>query len=132
MSPFLDPSRCAPSEPVNILHIHGTADDIDPYAGGALASPPFPANMPPNPGALKAVQLWAGCDGASGPLTDPAPSLDLTTDVAGLDTVVTQYAACPLGGDVDLWTIIGGGHIPSLSTHFSPLVIDWLLAHPKP
>ena len=26
---FLDPSRCAPSEPVNILHIHGTADDID-------------------------------------------------------------------------------------------------------
>ena len=25
---FLDPSRCAPSQPVNILHIHGTADDI--------------------------------------------------------------------------------------------------------
>ena len=35
---FLDPSHCAPSEPVNILHIHGTADDIVPYAGGAFTT----------------------------------------------------------------------------------------------
>ena len=130
--PFLDPSRCAPSEPVNILHLHGTGDDIDPYAGGALASPPFTANMPPNPGALKAVQLWAGYNGASNPLTDPAASLDLTTDITGLDTVITRFTTCPPGGAVELWSIIGGSHVPNLSTEFSPRVIDWLLAHPKP
>ena len=28
--PFLDPDRCVPSGPVNILHIHGTADSIVP------------------------------------------------------------------------------------------------------
>ncbi len=32
---FMDPTQCRPSEPVNILHIHGTAETIDPYAGGA-------------------------------------------------------------------------------------------------
>ena len=88
--------------------------------------------MPPFPGAVKTVQIWAGYNGASGPVTDAAPSLDLTTDVAGLDTVVTRYTTCPPGGAVELWTINGGGHTPTLSSQFSPRVIDWLLAHPKP
>jgi polyhydroxybutyrate depolymerase len=132
--PFLEPSQCEPSEPVNILHLHGTADDIDPYGGGALTTqnPLFPANMPASPGAVKAVQNWAGYNGASDPVTDVAPSLDLSTDVAGLDTVVTRYTNYPPGGAVELWTINGGGHIPTLSSQFSPRVIDWLLAHPKP
>jgi polyhydroxybutyrate depolymerase len=132
--PFLDPSQCEPSEPVNILHIHGTADDIDPYAGGALITPRFPANMPPSPGAVKAVQTWANYNGSSDPVTDAAPSLDLTTDIPGLDTVITRYATYPPGGAVELWTIDGGTHIPTLSSdsEFSPRVIDWLLAHPKP
>jgi poly(3-hydroxybutyrate) depolymerase len=132
--PFLDPSRCSPAEPVNILHIHGTADTTDPYIGGALNSPPFPGNMPPSPGAMRAVQIWAGYNGASDPVTDPAPSLDLTPDVPGLDTTITRYITRPSGGAVELATINGGAHIPTLSpeSEFSPWVIDWLLAHPKP
>ena len=81
---------------------------------------------------MQTVQLWAGYNGASSEVTDAAPSLDLTTDVAGLDTVVTRYTNFPPGGAVELWTINGGLHTPTLSTQFSPLVIDWLLAHPKP
>ena len=76
--------------------------------------------MPPFPGAVKTVQIWAGYNGASDPVTDAAPSLDLTTDVAGLDTVVTRYTNCPPGGAVELWTINGGGHVPTLSSEFSP------------
>ena len=87
--------------------------------------------MPPFPGAGD-IQTWAGYNGASDPVTDPAPSLDLTTDVAGLDTVITRYTNFPPGGAVELWTINGGSHIPTLSSQFSPRVIDWLLAHPKP
>ena len=37
---FLDSSRCTPSQPVNILHIHGTADATVPYAGGASPGTP--------------------------------------------------------------------------------------------
>ena len=129
---FLEPGRCAPSGPVNILHIHTTDDPYVPYGGGILTVGTFPANMPPFPGAEMSVQIWAGYNGASHPAIDPAPSLDLTTDVAGLDTLVTRYTSYPPGGAVELWRINGGGHTPTLSSEFSPRVIDWLLAHPKP
>jgi hypothetical protein len=88
--------------------------------------------MPAFPGALRDIEMWAGYNGASGPVKDPLPSMDLTTDVPGLDTVVTRYMNVQPGGAVELWTIIGGSHGGTLSTQFSPLVIDWLLAHPKP
>jgi poly(3-hydroxybutyrate) depolymerase len=133
---FLDTNGCQPSQPVNILHIHGSADSIIPYAGGALTTDnpgfPFPWNSPAFPGALADVQTWATYNGASGPVTDPLPFLDLTTDVAGLDTVRTRYTNFPPGGAIELWTINGGSHSPTLSSQFSPRVIDWLLAHPKP
>jgi poly(3-hydroxybutyrate) depolymerase len=129
---YLDPSRCAPSEPVNILHIHGTADAVVIYGGGAASRSDPPQNWPPYPGAEKSIQIWASYNGSSGPITDAAPSLDLTTDLAGLDTVVTRYMTCPPGGTVELWTINSGVHVPTLSSQFSPRVIDWLLAHPKP
>jgi polyhydroxybutyrate depolymerase len=127
---YLDPSRCSPSEPVNVLHIHGTADPIVAYWGGAAVG--FPAHMAPYPGAVKLVQIWATYNGATGPVTDAAPSLDLVTDVPGLDTVVTRYTNAPAGGAVELWTINGGVHDPNFSSQFAPKVIEWLLAHPKP
>jgi polyhydroxybutyrate depolymerase len=138
---FLDPSRCAPSEPVNILEIRGTADNIVPYAGGAVTTTgqtlQATANMPAFPGALRTVQTWAGYNGARDPVTDPGPSMDIDLDVPGLDTVITRYANHRPGGAVELWTINGGGHGPNLysgssSSEFAPRVIDWLLAHPKP
>jgi hypothetical protein len=63
---------------------------------------------------------------------DASPSLDLTTDVPGLDTVVTRYTSSLPGGTVELWTIMRAVHGPTLSSDFSRMVIDWLLAHPKP
>jgi polyhydroxybutyrate depolymerase len=133
---FLDPSRCAPSQPVNILQIHGTANVNTPYTGGALtttgAAFQAPANMPPFPGALQTVHYWAGYNGARDPVTDPAPSMDLDLDGPGLDTVITRYTNYPPGGAVELWTINGGVLQPTLSPEFAPRVIDWLLAHPKP
>jgi len=138
---FLDPSRCAPSEPVNILHIHGLADAIAPYAGGALTISgqafSFVANTPPFPGALQTVRMWAAYNGARDPTTDPAPSMDIDLDVTGLDTVITRYTNSKPGGSVELWTVNGGSHSPTLysgnsSSELAPRVIDWFLAHPKP
>jgi polyhydroxybutyrate depolymerase len=125
-------SNCQPSQPVHILHIHGTADTTVPYAGGSMGPPMFPSNLPPMPGALQSVQMWAGYNGCVGQVTDAWRSLDLIIDVPGLDTVVTRYTNCPPGGAVELWTILGGSHTPNLSSQFSPLVIGWLLAHSKP
>jgi polyhydroxybutyrate depolymerase len=104
---FLDADRCAPSEPVNILQIHGTADTLDPYIGGADVIGFLPVNMPAFPGAVRMVQIWAAYNGASDPVADGAPSLDLEADLPGLDTVITRYTTYPPGGAVELWTIAG-------------------------
>ena len=130
---FLDPSHCAPSQPVNILHIHGTAAAAVPYAGGAgTTTGGFAANTAAFPGALQTIQIWAGYNGALDPRTDSERSMDLDVDVQGLDTVVTRYTNYPPGGAVELWTINGATHFPILSLDFTPRIIDWLLAHPKP
>jgi polyhydroxybutyrate depolymerase len=132
---FLDPGRCRPSEPVNVLHMHATAEEEFFYLGGALGPSstwPIPANMPPYPGAVQTVQTWATYNGARDPVTDPAPSMDLDLNVPGLDTVVTRYTTSPPGGAVELWSIIGSSHVLTISSECSPRIIDWLLTHPKP
>lgn len=125
---FPDLGSRRPSEPVNVLHIHGTADSDLSYAGGYLTNP----NTPRFLSAVETIQTWADYNSASNPVSDPTPTLDLTTDVAGLDTVVTRYTTFPSSGAVELWTINGAGHVPTRSSQFSPRVLDWLLAHPKP
>ena len=57
---FLDPGRCQPCEPVNILHMHPTAEEEFFYLGGALGPSStwaLPANMPPYPGAVQTSRL---------------------------------------------------------------------------
>jgi polyhydroxybutyrate depolymerase len=130
----LGETNCRPSKPVNVLHIHGTADGIVPYSGGRVSTsvPGVTTNTPPGTGAMQVVQLWAGFNGSQDPVTDADQSQELTTDVPGLDTTITRYTNSPPGGTVELWTINGGSHTPTLSSQFSAQVIDWLLAHPKP
>ena len=133
----LDYEHCQPSEPVNILHIQGTADEDYGYWGGAFTNPPFPWNSAAFPSVIRNLQVSAGYIAASNPVTDPGPSLDLDLDVPGLDSVITRYTTFPPGGAVELWTINGGHHSPTFyngnsSSEFAPRVIDWLLAHPKP
>ncbi len=129
----LDPRRCSPSEPVSILHIHGTADAQAFYwGGGATLGAGLWVNATPVQDAVRAIQTWAAYNEAIGPVTDPAPTLDLVLDVGGLDAFTTRYTNAPPGGAVELWTVKGGPHRPVPSAEFSPRIIDWLLAHPKP
>ncbi|MBL9174260.1 MAG: alpha/beta fold hydrolase [Verrucomicrobiales bacterium] len=128
---------CQPSGPVNILHIHGTADEQYGYWGGAFTNPPFPWNSFAFPGVLRNLQAWAIYNGAGDPFTESKPTLDLTLGQPGLDSIVTRYTTAPPGGAVELWTIGGGHHSPlfnegNSASDFAPRVVDWLLAHPKP
>jgi polyhydroxybutyrate depolymerase len=124
---------------VNVLQIHGTLDENFFYPGGAWTdmTTGLTRNLPSFPGALQVVELWAMHNGADDPVTETAPSMDLDSSLPGLDTVVTRYPDAPPGGAVELWTIVGGYHTPTLrpngsSTEFAVRVVDWLLAHPKP
>ena len=126
---FAEPADCAPSEPVSVAQIHGTADDIIRYEGGGIDDVPYP-------GAEGTAETWAtydGCGDASRPLgakVDVDATLSDGADPA--ETSVAEWSGCTSGAAVQLWTIPRGGHVPTISSSFADSVMDFLVDHPKP
>jgi len=117
-SDYANETDCEPSQPVSVLQIHGDLDETIGYAGVAGAYPSAP----------DAVARWAGragCDATSA----SGDALDLETSLAGAETTVERYTAGCGDAEAELWTIEGGGHIPSITDAFAPSLFDWLLAH---
>ncbi|HEV7208066.1 MAG TPA: hypothetical protein VGN54_04920 [Mycobacteriales bacterium] len=77
--------------PTRILALHGDADPLDPYGGGADGRPRYP-NIP---AATSGIAAWAGADGCT----------SARRTAAAADLLVTSY---PCGAE--LITIRGGGH----------------------
>jgi len=110
-----DYDDCAPSAPVPMLTIHGTADPILLFNGGVgdlvkLVSGGAPApdapttTLPPadldGPGYPANVAAWAARNGCA---ADPA-------DEAVSDAVTRRTYDCPAGADVVMYVVDGGGH----------------------
>lgn len=114
-----NPSTCNPSQPVHVLHIHGTNDQTITYE-----------NTGYGPSAVESVEQWAGHVGCTGARSG-SERLDLDSSLAGDETTVEAYAGCPSDGAVELWTLEGGGHVPQFSANFRPEVLAWLAAHPR-
>jgi len=119
-------TKCQPSAPIAVLEVHGDADQTVLYAGGQLAT-----TMQPYPGARKTVATWAQNNGCSGALIPTGRTLDLDTTLLGAETKVEAASGCT-GGAVELWTIQGGEHIPTLQTSWAETIYGFLAAHPKP
>jgi polyhydroxybutyrate depolymerase len=115
---------CAPSEPVSVLQMHGTVDDVILYEGGVLVSEAYPS-------AADTVAQWAEYDACAGAL-EPVGTLDYDSALPGAETTQADYAGCASGAGVSLWTIEGGAHVPTFAQGAMPAALDWLLAHPKP
>ncbi len=125
---WLDASLCSPTDPVSVVEVHGTADTTIPYDGGEADNTP---GLPFFPSAHQTVATWADKNGCTSTLTDAGAILDLDSVLAGDETIVERYDSCPQG-DVELWTIVGGAHIPNLTSDWPNEVCDYLFAHPKP
>ncbi len=111
-------SLCHPSEPVSVLHIHGTADDTVPYGGSAAQS---------SASAEETARRWAELDGCD-PTPDEPTALDLESTLEGAETTVIRYAeGCRDGSQVELWAIDGGGHVPTWTDAATPAILDFLL-----
>ncbi len=121
-----DGTRCAPSEAVAVLQVHGQADATVLYAGGR-----FSASTPPYPGAVETVTGWAERNRCGSALTPTGATLDLDTALAGAETDVARFEGCAAGAAVELWTIRNGAHVPVLGAHWAPAIYDFLSAHPK-
>ncbi len=119
-----DPADCPAAAPVNVLQIHGTDDDTISYDGGTTGTAPYPS-------APQTVAAWANNNGCGTTPTDDG-TLDLEVTIAGEETSRQAFPDCVPGGDVALWTIDGGSHIPTFDEAFADAVWAWFVAHPRP
>jgi polyhydroxybutyrate depolymerase len=89
---------CHPARAVTVVEIHGTADGIVPFEGGAVLSPRVATAASPSVAAV--AERWARLDGCREP---PAISVQGTV-------TITAWAACDAATSVRLISVGGGGH----------------------
>ncbi|GAB4504230.1 MAG: PHB depolymerase family esterase [Anaerolineales bacterium] len=124
---------CSPTEPVSVLHIHGSADEHLPYDGGvgkeSLTGVTFAS-------VADSLRFWTQFNHC-----DPAP---LSSQQGNLRHAT--YANCAPGGQVELYAILGGLHAwpgaevpawpggdePSQDLEASQVIWEFFAAHPKP
>ena len=117
---------CTPASPVSVLQIHGDHDTFIRYEGGTIAGAAYPS-------ARETVRRWAARDGCTGALSPTGATLDLAREVAGAETRIERTAGCAAGIDVELWTLIGGKHLPVLARPgWGEAIYGFLSAHPRP
>jgi len=131
---FAKDADCAPTEPVAVAEIHGTADDTITYEGGSIDLGSVQSTAA-YPGAEASVAAWATYDGCTtSSVVDERIDVDADVSVDGsqAETTVTRWTGCRPGGAAELWTIPNGGHGPDISDAFPAAVLDFFEAHPKP
>jgi polyhydroxybutyrate depolymerase len=125
--------RCAPSQPVSIIHFHGTEDTHVPYNGGtgpdSLVDVPFAS-------VKDSIDFWLSVD-----LCTRQPQSESFKDIQH-----NTYSGCANGTAIELYTIVGGKHAwpgsrdpawpggdgPTQSISATKLIWDFFAAHPKP
>lgn len=120
-------AACEPARPVSVLQVHGTADEVVPFDGGALV-----VGGPPIPPVKETVAQWRVLDHcAQGPGVAAEP-FDVIRSVPGAETVPTSWHdGCDSGTEVALWKVVGGGHDEDVRPGFSAAMLDWLSAHAR-
>jgi len=120
---YKDQSMCKPGQPITVLQIWGTADETISYTGGAL--------LAPYPGAAETIADWAKLDKCSAKIITSPTKINIESSIPGNETTVSDYAGCGAKTTVELWSIAGGHHVPTLAPDFATRLVNFLLAHPK-
>jgi polyhydroxybutyrate depolymerase len=140
---FSTTASCAPSDPVAVLEIHGTADPCWAYGGGpAACAQTDNQNKIAIPQTVSDWVSRLGC--APTPATTDLPDTDPSD---GTLTHVDRYTACNGGAEVAFYRVENGGHtwpgghqyqtaamVGPLARDFAAneLMLDFFLAHARP
>jgi polyhydroxybutyrate depolymerase len=92
------PDGCHPVKPLSIIEIHGTADPLVPYDGGAIS--PAGVATQPVPSSPALARQWAMLDSCPG-----APDVSTQAPVT-----TTTWSGCASGTAVRLIAVDGAGH----------------------
>ena len=121
------PTQCHPGAPIALRVLQGTADTEVPYDGGSVGN----LGGLFSPGAAAVSSFFAAANGCSATSDTSAPPLDLEVDLAGAETTVSRYTGCQPDGDVELWSMQGGTHLPAFQPNFHEIVWDYFAAHSR-
>ncbi len=121
-------SNCQPSEPIHVLHIHGTLDPIIFWLGGYLVP-----ELNPYPGAVTTATYWATQNGCSSKATNIG-SFNFDLAVLFAETTRWSYEKCTdsVAGSTELWEVTLGSHFPIISSEGIETIFDYLDTHTKP
>jgi polyhydroxybutyrate depolymerase len=127
---------CPDTRPVPMIAFHGTADTVVPYNGGiGFGGLHFRLPVDNDTADEDVLEDWSIHNGCTDPRTQTTVSAEVN---------VVQYGTCAEGADVELYSVVGGGHtwpgavdIPGLgyTTHdisASDLMWAFFQAHPNP
>jgi polyhydroxybutyrate depolymerase len=106
---------CTPSQPVQVLHMHGTSDEVVPFSG-----------------AQPSVDQWGDHNGCGNGLTSKGDAFDLDAAVIGAETVAAVLNDCPATAQVELWTMGSSTHVPNITADFDAAISQWWADHPHP
>jgi poly(3-hydroxybutyrate) depolymerase len=134
-----DPT-CAPSQPINVLHVHGTADAVIPY--GTEATLPDMTIVHPavtmyggvglsvqdsiRQGVIESTSQWPGSleqEGSAAGCTGPLYYAGAVTDAVMGENVNSYTRTC--AGRADHWRIENGNHVPPLASTWIVAVEQW-------
>jgi polyhydroxybutyrate depolymerase len=131
--------RASPKRPVPVMHFHGLADKIVPYAGIPMTTTQRSITFKSVDDTIK---IWAKIDGCTG-----EPKVEKLPDTAHDGTTVTKttYGGGKNGAAVILYAIDGGGHTwpgrppvvkflgkSTTNINANDLIWDFFQRHPMP
>ena len=112
-----DADDCPEDGKVSMLHIHGTSDAII-YYTGAIGLYRSTRTM---------TDRWAERNNCSDD-SSIYDNISVSSVIWGDETTRRSYDDCPDGLSVELWSVIGGSHMPVLDDDVTDRILDFALS----
>ena len=116
-----DGDDCPEDGRISMLHIHGTADAVIYYTGaiGLYRS------------ARTMTDRWAERNACSGD-SSIYDNISVSSVIFGDETTRRSYDDCPDNISVELWSVVGGSHMPVLEEDVTDRILDFILSKTNP
>ena len=113
-----------PKNPVSVLHIHGTKDNVIKWNGGSIIGRPYPS-------AKENFEKWRLFNQCEEKADTAKLKIDLARAVRGNETTVTRFTNKAGTVTSELWQVNNGGHVTPPTKEARERIVQWLLARSK-
>ncbi len=100
------PDRCEPSDPVDVLHVHGTADKAVHFAGGTVLDR---RDVVSHPSVPSTIDRWAKANGCKTEVLVSPPHA-----ISNKPTTAVVRGGCKDDTRVGMWRVTGGSHFAGI------------------